>query len=115
MTKTRYLHTPPSRDDLHFRRKVPEEHRALFNCGDFYKVPLGTKDPRVAEALLAIANGEYEKVATFRQALKEQGGGTLSQDEAQALVVRYLTGRSGLALLLEARRQLSSCWNSTPQ
>lgn len=59
-------------------------------------MPLGTKDARQAAPLLAIANGEYEKkVALFRKTLEDQTGGSLSPDEAKALVERYLTGRAG--------------------
>lgn len=75
---------------------MPEDLRGLFNCGECYKVPLGTKDRRAAGPLLAIANGEFEKkVATFRETLKKQGGGRLSPEEAKALVERFLTNRSG--------------------
>ena len=95
MAKIRYLHSPPGRDDLYFRRKVPAELQALFGCGEFYKVPLGTKDARAAGPLLAIANGEYEKkAALFRETLKDGAAGALSPDEASALVDRHLLARS---------------------
>lgn len=61
MAKLPYLHKPPGRDDLYFRRKVPEALRPLFGCGELYKVPLGIKGLRQAAPLLAIANGEFEK------------------------------------------------------
>ena len=79
----------------YLRRKVPEALWPMFNCGELYKVTLGTSDRREAEKKLAIANGEFEKkLVTFRETLKSQGGGALSPEEAQALVERYLTRRS---------------------
>lgn len=81
---------------FYLRRKIPEALRPAFNCGEFYKVSLGTADQREAEKKFIIANGEYEKkLAIFREALKDQGGGALFPEEAQAIVERYLTQRSG--------------------
>lgn len=96
MTRTKGLWEDPRSGIFYLRRKVPEALRPLFNCGELYKVTLRTSDRREAEKRLAIENGEFEKkVATFRETLKNQGGGALSPEEAQALVERHLTRRSG--------------------
>lgn len=95
MTKLKGLWQDKRTGIFYLRRKVPEQLRPLFNCGELYKVTLGTSDRREAEKRLAIANGEFEKkLATFRETLKNQGGGALSPEEAQALVERHLTRRS---------------------
>ncbi|PZU59864.1 MAG: integrase [Sphingobium sp.] len=96
MTKIKGLWQDPRSGIFYLRRKVPEALRPMFNCGELYKVTLGTSDAREAGKKLAIANGEFEKkLATFRETLKNQGGGALSAEEAQALVERHLTRRSG--------------------
>lgn len=97
MTKTKGLWEDPRSGIFYLRRKVPEALRPLFNRGELYKVTLGTSDRREAEKRLAIANGEFEKkLVTFRDTLKNQDGRALSPDEAQALVERHLTRRSGI-------------------
>lgn len=95
MTRIKNLWTDTRSGILYLRRKVPVALRASFNCGEFYKVTLGTSDLRVAEKKFAIANGEYEaKLATFRAALAGGANGSLAPEEALALVERYLTARS---------------------
>ncbi len=95
MTKIKGLWQDNRTGIFYLRRKVPEPLRPMFNCGELYKVTLGTSDVREAQKKLAIANGEFEKkLETFREALKSQGAGALSKDEAQALVERHLTRRS---------------------
>ncbi|QDZ06933.1 site-specific integrase [Sphingomonas panacisoli] len=96
MTRIKGLWEDPRSGIFYLRRKVPEALRPLFNCGELYKVTLRTSDRREAEKRLAIENGEFEKkIAAFRETLKKQGGGALSPEEAQALVERHLTRRSG--------------------
>lgn len=95
MATIKGLTQDPRSGIFYLRRKIPEPLRPAFNCGEFYKVSLGTADRREAEKKFHIANGEYEKkLATFREALKRDGGGALSPEEAQALVERCLTQRA---------------------
>ena len=96
MSRLKGLWRDPRSGIYYLRRKVPEALRLMFNCGELYKVTLATSDRREAEKKLAIANGEFEKkLAMFRETLSTQGGGTLSSEEAQALVERHLKRRSG--------------------
>jgi integrase len=96
MTRIKGLWEDPRSGIFYLRRKVPEALRPLFNCGELYKVTLRTSDRREAEKRLAIENGEFEKkIAAFRETLKNHGGGALSPEEAQTLVERHLTRRSG--------------------
>ena len=95
MAKPKGLWRDPRTDIYYLRRRIPDALKPAFACGDFHKVSLGTADLREAERKLAIANGEFEKkVATFRETLKNDGGGALSAEEAQALVERHFTRRS---------------------
>jgi hypothetical protein len=95
VTKIKGLWRDPRTGIYCLRRKVPKPLRPMFNCGELYKVTLGTLDTREAEKKLAIANGEFEKkLKTFRRALKNQDSSVRPTEEAQALVERYLTRRS---------------------
>lgn len=95
MTKTKGLSKDPRSGIYYLRRKIPEALRPAFACGDFYKVSLGTADPREAEKKCAIANGEYEtKLVTFRAALANGSQHHLTPEEARLLVERDLMARS---------------------
>lgn len=96
MTRIKGLWQDPRSGIFYLRRKVPEALRPMFNCGEMFKLTLDTADRREAEKRLAIANGEFEKKqATFRESLKSGDSCALSLEEAQAIVDRHLTRRSG--------------------
>ncbi|MBU0863475.1 MAG: DJ-1/PfpI family protein [Alphaproteobacteria bacterium] len=80
---------------FYLRRRIPLPLQSAFDCGQLYKVSLGTADPRDAERKLAIANGEFEqKCDQFRATLANGVAGSFTSDEARVLVDRLLTARS---------------------
>ncbi len=105
MTGIRGLWQDKRSNIYYLRRKVPVDLRSSFNCGECFKVSLGTADLREAKKKFAVANGEYEqKLAHFRRSVDSGKSGSLTPEEAAVLVERYLKARSGTGFAIGGSR-----------